>query len=49
MKEAEEGDAEALPEATDATDAAKEVTEGDSEEPETAENPVASTSEPEDK
>ncbi len=49
MKEAEEGDAEALPEATDATDAAKEVTEGDSDEPETAENPVASTPEPEDK
>ena len=52
MKEAEEG-TEELSEATDAaseaTDAAKEVTEGDSEEPQTAENPVASTTESEDK
>jgi len=46
MKEAEEGDAEAIPESADA---AKEVTEGDSDEPETAENPVASTPAPEDK
>jgi TatA/E family protein of Tat protein translocase len=43
MKEAEES-SEELPEATDA---AKEVTEGDSAEPATAENPVASTTEPE--
>ncbi len=45
MKEAEEG-TEELPEAADA---ANEVAEGDSDEPETAENPVASTPEPEDK
>ncbi len=47
MKEAEEN-AEELPEATDAeaTDTA-EVTEGDSDEPKTDENPVASTTEPE--
>ena len=52
MKEAEEDKGE-LGEATDGeatdADAAKEVTEGNSEEPETAENPVASTAEPEDK
>jgi len=57
MKEAEEDTGE-LGEATDGeatdgeatdADAAKEVTEGNSEEPETAENPVASTAEPEDK
>lgn len=43
MKEAEEN-AEELPEATDS---ATEVTEGDSEKSDTAENPVASTTEPE--
>ncbi len=52
MKEAEE-ETEELSEATDAaseaTDVAKEVTEGDSEEPQTAENPVASTTESKDK
>jgi sec-independent protein translocase protein TatA len=51
MKEAEEN-AEELPEATDteATDEAKEVTEGDSDAPETAEKPVAATiTEPENK
>ncbi len=50
MKEAEEN-AEELPEGTDAeaTDTAKEVTEGDSDTPETAEDPVASTTEPENK
>jgi sec-independent protein translocase protein TatA len=47
MKEAEEN-AEELSESTDAeTDTAKEVTEGDSDEPKTDENPVASTTEPE--
>lgn len=47
MKEAEEN-AEELPEATDeATDTTAEVTEGDSDEPKTDENPVASTTEPE--
>ena len=49
MKEAEEG----TEELSEATDAAKEVTEevaeGDSEEPQTAENPVASTTESKDK
>jgi sec-independent protein translocase protein TatA len=46
MKEAEEN-AEELPETTDeATDTA-EVTEGNSDEPKTDENPVASTTEPE--
>ena len=53
MKEAEEG----TEELSEATDAAKEVTEevteevaeGDSEEPQTAENPVASTTESENK
>ena len=46
MKEAEEN-AEELPETTDeATDTA-EVTEGDSDEPKTDENPVAATTEPE--
>ena len=56
MKEAEE-DTEQLSETTDAasdtTEAEKEVTEevteGDSEEPQTAENPVASTTESKDK
>ena len=52
MQEAEE-ETEELSEATDAaseaTDVAKEVTEGDSEEPQTAENPLASTTESEDK
>ena len=47
MKEAEEN-AEELSESTDAeTDTAKEVTEGDSDEPKTDDNPVASTTEPE--
>ena len=52
MKEAEE-ETEQLSETTDAasdtTEAEKEVTEEDSEEPQTAENPVASTTESEDK
>ena len=52
MKEAEE-ETEQLSETTDAasdtTEAEKEVTEGDSEEPQTAENPVASTTESKDK
>ena len=56
MKDAEE-ETQELSEATDAasdtTEAEKEVTEevteGDSEEPQTAENPVASTTESEDK
>ncbi len=51
MKEAGE-DTEELPEAADAAEAAdtaKEVAEGDSDEPETAESPVTSTSEPEDR
>lgn len=51
MKEAEEN-AEEISEATDeatgeTTETAKEVTEGDSDKPETDENPVASTTEPE--
>ncbi len=45
MKEAEEG----TEEIGETTDAAKEVAEGDSEEPQTAENPVASTTESKDK
>ena len=52
MKEAEE-ETEQLSETTDAasdtTEAEKEVTEEDSEEPQTAENPVASTTESENK
>ena len=52
MKEAEE-ETEQLSETTDAasdtTEAEKEVTEEGSEEPQTAENPVASTTESEDK
>ena len=50
MKEAEEN-AEELPEVTDTedTDIAKEVTEGENDTPETADNPKASTSEPENK
>ena len=52
MKEAEE-ETEQLSETTDAasdtTEAEKEVTEEDSEEPQTAENPVASTTESEGK
>ncbi|MAX16595.1 MAG: twin-arginine translocase TatA/TatE family subunit [Nitrospina sp.] len=50
MKEAEEN-AEELPEVTDteATDEAKEVTEGDNDTPETAENPTTSATEPENK
>ena len=49
MKEAEEN-AEELPEVTDTEDTdAKEVTEGDNDTPETADNPKASTSEPENK
>ena len=47
MKEAEEN-AEELTEATgENADAEKEVTEGDSDNSDTAENPVASTTEPE--
>ena len=50
VKEAEEN-AEELPEVTDteATDEAKEVTEGDNDTPETAENPTTSATEPENK
>ena len=52
MKEAEE-ETEQLSQTTDAasdtTEAEKEVTEEDSEEPQTAENPVASTTESKDK
>ncbi len=52
MKEAEE-ETEQLSETTDAasdtTEAEKEMTEEDSEEPQTAENPVASTTESKDK
>jgi TatA/E family protein of Tat protein translocase len=52
MKEAEE-ETEQLSETTDAasdtTEAEKELTEEDSEEPQTAENPVASTTESENK
>lgn len=43
MKEAEEN----TEELTEATDEAKEVTEGDSDNSDSAENPVASTTEPE--
>jgi sec-independent protein translocase protein TatA len=50
MKEAEEGSEELNAAPTEETsDEAKEVTEGDSEEPKTEENPVASTSETGDK
>jgi sec-independent protein translocase protein TatA len=54
MKEAEENaeeNAEELPESTDTetADGAKEVTEGDSDTPETTGNPVASTTDPENK
>ena len=45
MKDAEEE----TQELSEVTDPVKEVTEGDSEEPQTAENPVASTIESEDK
>ena len=50
MKEAEEN-TEELPEVTEkeATDEAKEVTEGDNDTPETAENPTTSATEPENK
>ena len=46
MKEAEEN-AEELPETTDEASDKAEVTEGDSDEPKTDENPVAATTEPE--
>ena len=46
MKEAEEN-SEELPETTDEASDAAEVTEGDSDEPKTDENPVAATTEPE--
>jgi sec-independent protein translocase protein TatA len=46
MKEAEEN-AEELPETTDEASDVAEVTEGDSDEPKTDENPVAATTEPE--
>ena len=46
MKEAEEN-ADELPEATDEATDTTEVTEGESDEPKTDENPVASTTEPE--
>ena len=46
MKEAEEN-AEELPETTDEASDTVEVTEGDSDEPKTDENPVAATTEPE--
>ncbi|MGY8759992.1 MAG: twin-arginine translocase TatA/TatE family subunit [Nitrospinaceae bacterium] len=46
MKEAEEN-AEELPETTDEASDTAEVTEGDSDEPKTDENPVAATTEPE--
>ena len=46
MKEAEEN-AEELPETTDEASDTAEVTEGDSVEPKTDENPVAATTEPE--
>ena len=46
MKEAEEN-AEELPETTDEASDAGEVTEGDSDEPKTDENPLATTTEPE--
>lgn len=47
MKEAEENAEENTEEL--ATDAAKEVTEGDGDKPEATEDPVASTTEPENK
>jgi sec-independent protein translocase protein TatA len=46
MKEAEEN-AEELPETTDEASDTAEVTEGDSDEPKTDENPLAATTEPE--
>ena len=46
MKEAEEN-AEELPETTEEVSDTAEVTEGDSDEPKTDENPVAATTEPE--
>ena len=46
MKEAEEN-AEELPETTDEASDTAEVTEGDSDEPKTDENPVAATTETE--
>lgn len=46
MKEAEEN-AEELPETTDEASDTAEVSEGDSDEPKTDENPVAATTEPE--
>ena len=46
MKEAEEN-SEELPETTDEASDTVEVTEGDSDEPKTDENPVAATTEPE--
>ena len=46
MKEAEEN-AEELPETTDEASDTAAVTEGDSDEPKTDENPVAATTEPE--
>ena len=46
MKEAEEN-AEELPETTDEASDTAEVTEGDSDEPKTDENPVVATTEPE--
>jgi len=46
MKEAEEN-AEELPETTDEASDTAEVTEGDSDETKTDENPVAATTEPE--
>ena len=46
MKEAEEN-AEELPETTDEASDTAEVTEGDSDEPKTDDNPVAATTEPE--
>ena len=46
MKEAEEN-AEELPETTDEASDTAEVTEGDSDEPKTDENPVAATTEQE--
>ena len=46
MKEAEEN-AEELPETTDEASDTAEVTEGDSDEPKTDENPVAANTEPE--
>jgi sec-independent protein translocase protein TatA len=46
MKEAEEN-AEELPETTDEASDTAEVTEGDSDDPKTDENPVAANTEPE--